>query len=451
MHRPIVLLFACCLALPALALSSGTGFFVSNEGHILTNAHVIDGVNELLVGQPKGLTYRARVLQVDKVNDLALIQINASSRPLHVRGVNGVEKGSKVYTLGFPNPSLQGTEAKYTEGVISSFSGLGNASNVMQVTVPIQPGNSGGPLFDDRGNVIGVIVAKLDALAVLKNQEYLPENVSYAVKSDHALPLLRGIAPTRRGTPRSVNQVSEVESSVVLILGLSAEESVRMRDRLSKTVPAPNFSGRPDPDPAPAVAVPSAPAPVLPTSPAPLATRPDAAYVARQVSIVTPQSVENACIVPVSFRITPSLRAGEKARLLIEGQPVSTVQVQRGRMRAFGQTLRLTGDTTFSVDCPGCEPTSKFLAVPRGCFQAEAPTAIGEMRVRTNGVRLLSLIQGSFPAAEVDLWGSSLAVRATLSPASSNHPLLIVDTEAPLTYEHCVQIRTASDSKEKCS
>lgn len=311
----------------------------------------------------------------------------------------------------------------------------------------IHPKN--GPVFV----VIQQVVAKLDALAVLKNQEYLPENVSYAVKSDHAIPLLRVIAPTRLGIPRSMNQVSEVESSVVLILGLNADESARMKERLGSVVPAPGTGSRvaPIPPPPPAAALPSPPSSVSPAMPAPAAPRLDQSASARRVAILTPSTVEDSCIVPVSFRITPSLQAGEKASLLIEGQPVSTVQVHRGRIRAFGQTLRLTGDTTFSVDCPGCEPSSRVLAVPKGCFEAHAPTAIGEMRVRTNGVRLLSLTQGTFPSAEVELWGASLAVRATLWHASSNHPLLIVDTEAPLADQHCALMRTTTGVKEHCN
>jgi len=90
--------------------------------------------------------------------------------------------GEEVTAVGFPLGSLLGTSIKATEGTISSLTGLNNDTRMMQITAPIQPGNSGGPLLDDGGYVIGVVTAKLDEIAVAENIGSLPQNVNFALK-----------------------------------------------------------------------------------------------------------------------------------------------------------------------------------------------------------------------------------------------------------------------------
>lgn len=239
MRHLLVTTFLSVSAVTALAAGSGTGFFVSTSGHILTNAHVIDGAENILIQTGAGETSMARVLSVDASNDLALIKIEAQSKPLHIRSTEGLDKGAKVFTIGFPNPGLQGLEAKYTEGVISSFSGLRDTPNVMQVTVPIQPGNSGGPLIDDKGNVVGVVVSKINALAVAARQDYIPENVNFAVKSDYAIPLILGIPSAQRGVRRSVVSVRDVEAATVLIVTSTKDDATKQAKRTEPTVAPP--------------------------------------------------------------------------------------------------------------------------------------------------------------------------------------------------------------------
>ena len=88
-----------------------------------------------------------------------------------------------VFTIGFPDIKLQGTEPKYTDGKISSSSGIQDDPNQFQISVPVQPGNSGGPLVDFSGEVRGVIVARLNEIAALRSTGTLPQNVNYAIKS----------------------------------------------------------------------------------------------------------------------------------------------------------------------------------------------------------------------------------------------------------------------------
>lgn len=224
------------------ALTFGSGFFVSTNGHIITNAHVIKDAEKIVVEVVGRKSYEAAVINVDYSNDLALLKIEAVTPSLFFRSTGELEKGAKVYTIGYPNPDLQGTEAKYTDGVISSFSGLKGNNGVMQISVPIQPGNSGGPLLDSDGNVVGIIVSKLDALKVAANQDYLPENVSFAVKSDYAIPLLLFINLDKNA--RKNRNVSEVESATVLI---SSYTKAALRETIPKEFsknPVDNPGGR---------------------------------------------------------------------------------------------------------------------------------------------------------------------------------------------------------------
>ena len=191
--------------------STGTGFFVSSTGHLVTNAHVVEDAQTIAVRV--GLaTYDAVIVKIDSANDLALLKVETKkkTKPLALVSTLEISKGDRVFTLGFPNPLVQGVEPKFTDGSISAFSGVKGIPNVMQITTPIQPGNSGGPLFNEEGRVVGVIVSKLDALTVLSSDSYLPENVNYAIKSDYVVPLLRLIPKEQRSS--ATKKKEDIES-----------------------------------------------------------------------------------------------------------------------------------------------------------------------------------------------------------------------------------------------
>jgi S1-C subfamily serine protease len=99
--------------------------------------------------------------------------------------MRSVKTGDRVFTIGFPVSSVLGPEPKYTEGVVSSLSGVGGASSFLQISVPIQPGNSGGPLVNERGEVVGIITSTAAILPFLEESGTLPQNVNWAVKSDY--------------------------------------------------------------------------------------------------------------------------------------------------------------------------------------------------------------------------------------------------------------------------
>jgi hypothetical protein len=173
------------------AVVSGTGFFISTDGYIATNNHVIEGAEEISIRDCKGNIFKASVVLRDVANDLAIIRVaQGVYQVLPLRSSSEIKKGADVFAIGFPNPTIQGRESKVTTGIVSSLSGISGEPNSFQISVPIQPGNSGGPLIDMTGSVVGITTAKLSASAMLKRGGQLPENVNYAVKSNYLLELI---------------------------------------------------------------------------------------------------------------------------------------------------------------------------------------------------------------------------------------------------------------------
>ena len=177
--------------------ASGTGFFITTDGYFVTNQHVVESAKSLVIRTANGKSYPAEVVRVDSANDLAILKAEGTFRALPVQNSQSVRRGDKVFTLGFPNPLLQGVEPKYTDGVISSLTGVRDKPNNYQISVALQPGNSGGPLISSQGNVVGIVVAKLNVEAALKSAGAMPENVNYAVKSNYLLELISTLPNVR--------------------------------------------------------------------------------------------------------------------------------------------------------------------------------------------------------------------------------------------------------------
>ncbi|MDD4031594.1 MAG: serine protease, partial [Bacteroidales bacterium] len=95
--------------------------------------------------------------------------------------------GQTVFTVGFPMPELQGFSPKVTKGVVSSLNGIQDDVRMYQIDAAVQPGNSGGPLADESGNIVGVVVARLNDAYVAQNTGSLPQNINYAVKKSYTL------------------------------------------------------------------------------------------------------------------------------------------------------------------------------------------------------------------------------------------------------------------------
>lgn len=162
---------------------SGSGFFISRSGHIATNYHVVDEMTKFQVEyylNGKKYTYPAKVIATDPTNDMAIIRIehkDFTTLPVipYKLSTRTKDVGTDVFTLGYPLTFLMGEEIKYTKGEISAKSGFQGDIRTYQISVPITNGNSGGPLFDYDGNIVGITSGGL--------RKGIADNANYAIKS----------------------------------------------------------------------------------------------------------------------------------------------------------------------------------------------------------------------------------------------------------------------------
>jgi S1-C subfamily serine protease len=193
---------------------SGTGFVVSGNGHIVTNNHVIDGC----VGDIKGnLTGEAamvlRVVSSDANNDLALLQAPPTTTFkdfVRIRD-RSIRSGDSVVAIGFPYHGMLTSDFTVTSGIVSSLSGLRNDTRFLQISAPVQPGNSGGPLFDTTGQIVGVVTAKVDALRIAVATGNIPENINFAIKTGALRDFLdNSVVPYQTAEPKAELKTTDI-------------------------------------------------------------------------------------------------------------------------------------------------------------------------------------------------------------------------------------------------
>ena len=166
-------------------ISLGTGFFVSKQGHILTNNHVVKGCEYMQVRLPDGTQQRGETLFTDGMNDLAVIKIDYQPSSIATFPVSGTYRvGDDVHAFGFGLAYQLSSSGLFTSGTISALSGFNDDSRFMQISATIQHGNSGGPLTDKMGNVIGINTQIIDTVEFYKRYGATPENASFSVKED---------------------------------------------------------------------------------------------------------------------------------------------------------------------------------------------------------------------------------------------------------------------------
>lgn len=197
---------------------NGTGFFISKDGYLATNYHVVAEASDIEIefirnGQKQN--YQAKVIQSDKQNDLAILKIDDNTFksfqtiPYNFK-TSLTDVGSNVFALGYPMAlSVMGTEIKFTDGKISSKTGFQGDISTYQMTTPIQPGNSGGPLFDFDGNLIGVNSAKIRA--------DVADNVSYAIKTSYLKNLI-DVLPTTLHLPNDKTIMNKTLTEKIKII-----------------------------------------------------------------------------------------------------------------------------------------------------------------------------------------------------------------------------------------
>ncbi len=204
--------------------SSGTGFVVA-RGQVLTNLHVVDGCRRITVRAPEGAALPASTqVPPDSRRDLALLTVEGETGPpLRFRSAPAVRRGEAVVSYGFPLSGILSSGPTLTTGEVNALSGMRDNAAQFQISAPVQPGNSGGPLLDRQGNVLGVVVSKLNAANIAARTGDIPQNVNFAVKGTEALEYLRGAGVTpllaeSTGRERSAAEVGElVHRSTVLV------------------------------------------------------------------------------------------------------------------------------------------------------------------------------------------------------------------------------------------
>lgn len=187
----------------------GTGFAISQNGHIITAYHVTEGANKIRIHLPGRGVFDAHIERSSPPTDLVLLRIDAQfSTYLTPVSTHSLSIGGRVFTIGYPAIDLLGGEPKFTEGSIAALSGPAGDATFMQVSVPVQPGNSGGPLVTERGELVGVVIGTADVVKFLTSAGSLPQNVNWAIKADYVRALLpqSGVAGSLSSREEAIKQ-----------------------------------------------------------------------------------------------------------------------------------------------------------------------------------------------------------------------------------------------------
>jgi hypothetical protein len=179
---------------PPKSINRGTAWPIGH-GYVITCAHLLGELGKTTLILPDDTRIRAKIELTDKANDIAILKVKESKklpRPLAFAKTSAIA-GTKVFTIGFPFSSTLGEKPKLTEGIINSVYGIGDDPRFYQISVPLHPGNSGGPLINMKGEVIGVVTSTLDAIKVFKFSGTLPQNVNYAMKIQYAKLILEAL------------------------------------------------------------------------------------------------------------------------------------------------------------------------------------------------------------------------------------------------------------------
>lgn len=182
--------------IPRPAAFSGTGFAISADGYLVTSSHVVEGADSVLIENKAGQKYKVVEIYRDQIHDLSILKV---SDPLftsfgklpYTFKTSESDLGEKVYTLGFPREDIV-----FGEGALSSATGFEGDTTAYQISIPLNPGNSGGPLLDDKGNLIGVISGKQAG----------QEGAAFAIKSAYLLQMINELPKTDTSAAIALSQ-----------------------------------------------------------------------------------------------------------------------------------------------------------------------------------------------------------------------------------------------------
>jgi S1-C subfamily serine protease len=241
-----VLTLACFTPVVGAQVSSGTAFAVA-PGLLITNGHVIAGCSSIEVVAADG-RHTASIVDADHPLDLTLLRVNGldEGTTARLRSPQNIRLGESVMVFGFPLAGSLSSSGNFTSGIVSALRGLKDAAGEVQITAPVQLGNSGGPLMDASGLVIGVVQAKYDALRAAIATGDIPQNVNFAI-SLHVLAnfLARNGVSFRDGSlsvPLDTAQVAELAQSFtyrVVCRGISQQADASPKKKPGPTGPMP--------------------------------------------------------------------------------------------------------------------------------------------------------------------------------------------------------------------
>lgn len=207
---------------PTSAIFTGTGWLI-NPNHLVTAAHVVNNAKNIAVIF-RDEAINASIVSSDDYNDIAILKL---SKPLPLKPLilasNSSKLGDDIWVMGFPLSSVLGNKIQLTTGVVSATAGIGNDKRILQITAPIQPGNSGGPLLNSNGNVVGVVTSKLDDKS-MNEQGVTPQNVNFSIKIPYVKALLDAsnvsfnTQNTKQNQKKLSNLAEEIQSSIFLIV-----------------------------------------------------------------------------------------------------------------------------------------------------------------------------------------------------------------------------------------
>lgn len=225
-----MLLVCALLPIPADAGQFGTGFAVSPEGYVVTCFHVVRGAERIVIHLDSGYL-DAKIVAFDPQNDLAVLKVEDwPGRYLGLSSSREVTHASEILAAGFPDPSVLGRNPKISTGIVNALSGVRDDPRYVQISAPVQPGNSGGPLLSPSGRAVGVVASGLNSMDRMTHGGYLPQSVNFAIKSDLVIALLKSasISVPKLGTrtPSGPKQVERAIGSIALIEALRKNEPV---------------------------------------------------------------------------------------------------------------------------------------------------------------------------------------------------------------------------------
>ena len=227
-----VILLCVVLGSAAAASMCGSGFVIQQNGYILTNYHVIKNATRITITVPGRQTVSARLITTDQEKDLAILQVSLGNlTALPIASSETVQVLDSVTVLGYPLPDELGTALSASDGKVNAVrDGRNSSTRLFQIDANVNPGNSGGPLLNNHGEVVGIVVAKINSLQYAKENGSLPERINFAIPINEAQELLRKVipnfAPSNRQDVLTDQQVFQsAKGSTVLIVADQDETS----------------------------------------------------------------------------------------------------------------------------------------------------------------------------------------------------------------------------------